>query len=217
MDVVVFDLDGTLLDGDSTSHWINGLLLKSPIRTIIAVVALPIIVPMLMSLKLRPYAASFMLWVATFGLSKAALTKSFQAFSENVARKAAKPKWRTAGLSTLENHQRGGARVVIVTAAPEALARALFDAIQLDVEIIGSSLKPSKRGWVGDFHCSHTAKCDRLKALGYGEVWTAVYTDSPDDLPVLKQAKRPIVVNCRRASALRKFHKHVPACEHIEW
>lgn len=216
-EVVVFDLDGTLIDGDSTSLWITDTLLKSPLRAIIAVLALPIILPMLKSLRLRPRAASFMLWLTTFGMSDENLMISFESFSKKVANKSTKLAWRPLGLSALEKHQENNSSVVIVTASPEWLARALFDAINNDVAIIGSTLKRSKKGWIGNIHCSHTAKCERLKELGYGEFWSVVYTDSPDDLPMLKQSKRPIVVNCDKGSDLRKFHEHVPNYEIINW
>lgn len=216
-DVVVFDLDGTLIDGDSTSRWITDTLLKSPLRAIIAVIALPIIVPMLKSLTLRPRAASFMIWLTTLGMSHEDLQLSFESFANKIANKSTKLSWRSLGLSTLENHQKNGSRVVIVTASPERLAGALFDAINNDVVVIGSTLKQSKNGWVGDFHCSHAAKCSRLKEFGYGEFWSVVYTDSPDDLPMLKQSKRPVVINCHKGSDLRKFYECVPNYERINW
>jgi len=216
-DVIVFDLDGTLLDGDSTGVWIRRGLLKFPVRAFIAMLTLPITIPMLVSLKTRHCAAGFLIWLASKGMSEGDLKASFKSFAEKIGTDGFVLNWRQAGLDLVRQYQEFGDEVVIVTAAPEGLASALFETLGLEVAVIGSTLKPRRGGWTGDEPCSHEAKCSRLKMLGYGEYWAAAYTDSPDDIPLLLRAKTPYVVNCRRKSKARKFLKSVPNYENIWW
>ena len=213
----MFDLDGTLIDGDSTSVWINQTLTKFPIRAAISILTLPIILPMLAFLKSRHRAASFILWLTTKNMTEDVLLSSFQDFAEKLANGKMKLKWRKAGLTTLRQHQEDGAVIIIVTASPEWLASALFKAIDCNAVVVGSTLKMSQGAWIGDFHCSHKAKCSRLEELGYGTQWASVYTDSPDDIPLLMQTNKPNVVNCQNKSDLKKFERSVPKYQSIIW
>ena len=215
--IVVFDLDGTLIDGDSTSVWINQTLIKFPIRAAIAILTLPIILPMLAFINTRHRAASFVLWLTTKNMTQDTLITSFNNFAEKLANGKMKLKWRKSGLATLKQYQKDGAFIIIVTASPEWLASALFKAIDCNAVVVGSTLKMSKGAWVGDFHCSHKAKCSRLEELGYGTQWASVYTDSPDDIPLLMQTNEPNVVNCKNKSDLKKFQRAVPRYQSIIW
>ena len=216
-DVIVFDLDGTLLDGDSTGVWIRRGLLKFPLRSFIAMLTLPITLPMLAFIKTRHRAAGFLIWLASKGMSEGDLKASFKSFAEKIGTDGFVLNWRQAGLDLVRQYQESGDEVVIVTAAPEWLASSLFETLDLEVAVIGSTLKPRRGGWTGDEPCSHEAKCSRLKERGYGEHWAAAYTDSPDDIPLLMRAKRPYVVNCHRKAKAKKFSKFVPNYEILWW
>src|SRR5215469_12122923 len=67
--VAVFDLDGTLLDGDSTSLWLRERILRSMPRRCLAILLVPIAGPLLLIPRLRRIGASLMVWVATAGLN----------------------------------------------------------------------------------------------------------------------------------------------------
>ena len=214
---ILFDLDGTLLDGDSTTVWISDRLKTSRLKTVAALFVFPFIFPLLVFMPTRHWAAGIMIWLAAKGMTKGELFASFEDFAKTVKTGHPKLKWRSAGLSVLKQYQEAGHKVIIVTAAPEWLARALFDALNINVAVIGSTLKPVIGGWTGDERCNHDAKCSRLKAQGYGEAWAAAYSDSPDDIPLLLGAERPYVVNCESKSKVRKFEKYVPSYESVSW
>ena len=65
--LAVFDLDGTLLAGDSTLAWVRALLLSSWLRCIAAAIALPAWLFLIWIPSTRKVGASILLWIATVG------------------------------------------------------------------------------------------------------------------------------------------------------
>ena len=98
-----------------------------------------------------------------------------------------------------------GDRVVVVTAAPALLAEALIGPLGHPIEVLGTSLKRRGGGWVADVHCRHQRKCQALAEAGHGARWTYAYTDSLDDLPLLRGADRPVIVKGGKAAERRLF------------
>ncbi|MBO9546781.1 MAG: haloacid dehalogenase-like hydrolase [Caulobacter sp.] len=191
--LAVFDLDGTLLDGDSTAlrpwHRVRG----SPLRALAVMAALPLAGPMVALPRTRRAGASFLLWIATAGLCETGLRRPCDQFGES---------FRT-GRNALS--WRAGDRVVVVTAAPAILARTLIGPLGHPIEVLGASLKRRAGGWVADIHCRHQRECQALAEAGHGEYWGYAYTDSLDDLPLLRGADRPVIVKGGRAAERRLF------------
>lgn len=203
---IVFDLDGTLLDGDSTTLWMLGRIKSSWWRIVLACCSIPIGV--LLTLISRRLGASVPLWVASFGMGEEALRASFLV--------ADVPGWRSEGIAVLQNHISRGDRVVIATAAPRWLAEALFEKLGLELPIVGSDIAPFCAGWIGVRHCRHEEKCDALADAGYGQGWAVAYSDSASDWPLFKRADRSVLVNGSPKTVARLEQRGIVArC--VEW
>lgn len=212
---VVFDLDGTLLAGDSASVWMIGRIRKSIWRTAIAIAGLPLALPLTLYAPSRRIGGSIFLWIATVGLTKPELRRSFDCFAAN-ASKGEGVAWRTAGIAELEKHSRKGETVLIATAAPAWLAESLAETLPVRVPVVGSSLTRFMGGWIASYHCRHEAKCDAIQRAGYGERWAAAYSDSADDGPLLARAATAFLVNASRRNTgrLARLRVHV---EQVVW
>jgi phosphatidylglycerophosphatase C len=185
--MAVFDLDGTLLAGDSTAAWLRTLLFSSWLRCIAAAISLPVWLLLIWIPSSRKVGASILLWIGTVGLDQEALTDSIQTFAKRVEHGDGAVRWRGEGLATIRRHPAADDRVIVVTAAPEWLAARLL-ASWTDVWVIGSTLCRRWSGWVMEDHCFGKEKCRALQRKGYGSEWDFVYTDSDDDAPLLASA-----------------------------
>lgn len=203
--LAVFDLDGTLLNGDSTALWLWECVKRSPMRLLATFAAAPIAGPMIALPFTRRLGASILLWIATAGLSERQLLSSCEAFASTFAERRYSLDWKPRALAALDNHVAAGDRVVVVTAAPTCLARALLQTLNRPVDVLGTSLKPGFGGWIANLHCRNKRKCEALADAGHGVRWTYAYTDSLDDLPILRAADRPVIVKGGKAAERRLF------------
>lgn len=195
--VAVFDLDGTLLAGDSTGAWLRMLLGSSWVRCIFAAMTLPATVLLLWFPKSRRVGASILLWIATVGYDRSALATSIERFAKAFEAGMRGLRWRNDGLAVMERHLAAGDRVLVVTAAPVWLAERLL-ASRTEVHVLGSTLARHWGGWIIDNHCHGREKCGMLESHGYGTAWDYAYTDSYDDAPLLAAAnKHGFIVNAR--------------------
>jgi phosphatidylglycerophosphatase C len=194
----VFDLDGTLLAGDSTVAWLRMILLASWPRLVVALVTAPLWAVLVLIPASRKIGASILLWIATFGRDQDAVVRSIHTFVSHFEKGDGPIRWREEGLATLRRHLARNDRVVVVTAAPQWLAAPLL-ASRTDVPVLGSILTRRWNSWVVERHCFGEAKCRALQRLGYGSTWDFVYTDSMDDEPLLAAAEHGFIVNARSA------------------
>ncbi len=203
--LAVFDLDGTLLDGDSTALWLWDRVRRSPLRGLAVLVVAPVAFPMVALPCTRRAGASILLWIATVGLGEQGLRESCARFGEVFRAGRSALAWRAGGLAVLNAHLNSGDRVVVVTAAPALLAQALIGPLGHPIEVLGTSLKRRGGGWVADVHCRNQRKCQALADAGHGARWAYAYTDSLDDLPLLRGAETPVIVKGGKAAERRLF------------
>jgi len=215
--LAVFDLDGTLLNGDSTALWLWGRFRRSGPRLVAAILVAPVAVPMVLIPCFRCMGASILLWIATVGLSERALRDSFADFAAQFQAGALPLDWRREGLAALDAHLGGGIGVVIVTAAPALLAQALVTPLHRPIVVLGTSLKPKAGGWVADVHCRNQRKCQALAEAGHGARWAYAYTDSLDDLPLLRGADHPVIVKGGMAAQKRLSRAGLPHGQASVW
>jgi phosphatidylglycerophosphatase C len=214
---VVFDLDGTLLDGDSTTAWMISRIRRSWARIAIAIAAAPLAGLLMTHSRSRRWGASIALWIASAGQTEDELRASFGVFADGVHRGEGPIGWREAGLLTMRGHIERDEPVIIATAAPAWLAERLIEGLNLStIAVVGSTLGPWLGGWIGIRHCCNQAKCDALWAAGHGQRWAVAYTDSADDLPLLARADRACLVN-GSVSTLARFAKSGVAVETMSW
>lgn len=215
-EIVVFDLDGTLLSGDSTKAWLTNRLKSNIFRFIAAISITPIALPLMKVKKYKSKGASLYFWIATYGLNEKQLENSFEKFSININDNYSNTiYWFENGITEIKNHLSDGRSVFIVTAAPEKLANVLFNATNLNVQIIGTPLQKRLGGWVSGVHCRSYEKVKRLNKLDIKQPWFATYSDDiEDDYPILANCKNPYLINGNRNNLNNKKIQNI---KYLNW
>jgi phosphatidylglycerophosphatase C len=193
--LVVFDLDGTITRHDTLVPYVVRLLVRRPWQLMRLIGAVPALL-------------LFAIGRADHGRVKAALMKAtlrgrrrseLEAWTHDfVTRLLAKGVHRRA-LDVIEQHRRKGDRLVLLSASPDlyvpAIARALgFDeAISTGVRwnddrFDGELVTPNRRG-------QEKAHCVSELRHRHPGVTIFAYANGPADLPHLKLVDRPLLVN----------------------
>lgn len=205
--LVVFDFDHTLYDGDSGSHLVSWLVKRSWWRRALALLAAPVLLPLVAWLPTRRPGISGFLWIATVGESRAieALIDAYVAANAASIRARLLPK----ALEVLHRHRGAGDRVLVATGAPPELARAILDFVaHQDLPIVGSLGERFLGGYVTTQHCHARNKMRMIWDRGYDRIGIA-YSDSVADLPLLQAAAKPVVVN-PKPSRIAMFRRVLP-------
>ena len=208
--LVVFDFDHTLYDGDSGTHLFAWLIKRSWWRKALALLVTPVCGPMIAFLPTRRRGISAYVWIGTIGLhsrgSLDALIDRYVALHADAIR----PRLLPVALEVLHAHREAGDRVVIATGAPPELARAILAFVAHEaVPVIGTVVGPKFGGVGARRHCHAEEKMRMLREHGYGDIDIA-YSDSSADVPLLKAAKAPVVVNPKHGS-IAMFRRILPA------
>jgi len=193
--IAIFDLDHTLVRGDSFAAFNLYLLVRSWWRFALALTLTPIVGVLLISSRTRVAAVSIFIWCGTVGLSEADLHRLMD---EHVARRFASGSNRVCrqAVRALHEHQREGARVFVATGCVAALAERVCRHIGIEaVDVVGSSLRRYAGGWVAERHCFGPEKVAMLRERGATPRYSWVYTDSSVDLPLLEGGDRRFLVN----------------------
>ena len=208
--LIVFDFDHTLYDGDSGGHLVKWLLGRRWWRAAVAILASPLLLPLVAFLPTRRFGISGYLWIGTLGLHERReldkLIDQYVAHDEARIRARLLPK----ALAVLQQHRDAGDRVLVATGAPPELARAILDFVaHADLPVIGSLSRPFLGGLVTREHCHHENKMRMVRAAGHGPIEVA-YSDSAADLPLLLAARKPVVVN-PKPGRVEMFRRVLPA------
>ena len=194
--VAVFDLDKVLLSGDATTLFLRGALRQAPGRLLLLLLAAPVLLPAAAVPALRPLAARVLtrLVVGGTGDDVAAVAAAYR---ESVARR---PEAAVGeAIARVRAHRAREDGVVVATGCEETLARGFLTAVGLgDLDVVGSSAvlwPPRTRRAMGE------EKIRMLTERGYPPPWTAVYSDSPSDLPLFAGTPQPVLVNGSPAAA----------------
>ncbi|TWI03006.1 phosphatidylglycerophosphatase C [Luteimonas cucumeris] len=207
--LVVFDFDHTLYDGDSGSHLVSWLIKRHAWRKLAALLAAPLLLPMVAWLPTRRYGISGFLWIGTFGTHRGQdmdrlIDRYVQANAASI-----RARLLPTALAVLHRHRNEGDRVLIATGAPPELARAILDFVaHEDLPVIGSLGEPFLGGYITGQHCHAANKMRMIWAAGYDQIAIA-YSDSSADLPLLKSARQPVVVNPKRG-CVAMFRRVLP-------
>ena len=207
--LVVFDFDHTLYDGDSGGHLVRWLIRRSAWRSLAAILAAPILLPLVAFLPTRRFGISGFLWIGTLGTHARhdldALIDQYVTHDAANIRARLLPK----ALAVLQRHRDAGDDVLVATGAPPELARAILDFVaHQDLPVIGSLSRPFLGGLVTREHCHHENKMRMVRAAGHGPIEVA-YSDSAADLPLLLAARAPVVVNPKRGR-VEMFRRVLP-------
>jgi len=209
--LVVFDFDHTLYDGDSGGHLFKWLILRAWWRRLLALLVAPVAGPMVAFLPTRRRGISAFVWVGTIGFHRRRdLDALIDRYVETHTAQIRERLLPTA-LDVLHRHRESGDRVVIATGAPPELARAILAFVaHEDVPVVGTQVGPRLGAVIATRHCHHEMKMTMLREAGYTGPIAAAYTDSSADLPLLKAAQRPVVVNPKEGS-VAMFQRALPA------
>ncbi|WP_299036062.1 haloacid dehalogenase-like hydrolase [uncultured Pseudokineococcus sp.] len=203
-EVVVVDLDGTLVAGDAFAALLRHLLSRHRLRLLAAVVAAPLWAPALVLPPTRSVAERGLVWLAGLGLDDGA-------FAEEARRVAAVHadadggRVAAAGVERVREHLRRGDRVVVATGCAEPLAREVCAVMGLgDVEVVASTLVRHRWRFPEPvLHARGPGKMRALEAAGVVLPVDHAYSDSARDVPLLRAARVPHVVDPSRRDLRR--------------
>lgn len=198
--LVVFDFDHTLYDGDSGTHLFRWLIARSWWRVLLAAVLAPVFAPLIAFLPTRRVGISAFVWAGTVGLHRR--RDLDELIDEYVLANAAHIRQRLLpiALEVLARHRAAGDKVIVATGAPPELARAILAFVaHEDVPVIGTQVGPKFGAVIAIRHCHHEMKMRMIREAGHVEPVAVAYSDSSADLPLLKAAQRPVVVNPKPA------------------
>ena len=192
--LVVFDFDHTLYDGDSGSHLFAWLIRRSAWRMLLAALIAPVAGPMIAFLPTRRRGIGAFVWAGTVFERHDfdALVDAYVALNTDGIRRRLLP----VALDVLHRHRAAGDRVVIATGAPPELARAILAFVaHEDVPVVGTPVGPRLGGLGAKRHCHNEMKMTMLREAGFRDEIAIAYSDSSADLPLLRAARKPVVVN----------------------
>ena len=198
-ETVVFDLDGTLVAGDSFSRFVRTLVMRHPARRVAALLSLPAWLPALGVGRTRLPAERFLVWLSALGMDDDAFAAATRSFAAEHAGSAG-GRVAAAALQRLHEHLDRGDRVIVATGCAEPLARELCDVLGLQgVEVVASTV--TRRRWKPPLAVQPARGEGKLRALRAAGVDLPVdhaYSDSVVDLPLLLNARTAHVVDPTR-------------------
>jgi phosphatidylglycerophosphatase C len=208
--LVVFDFDHTLYDGDSGGHLFTWLIQRSGWRRLLALAMFPVFMPLVAFLPTRRFGISAFVWAGTVGFHRprdldALIDRYVVTHAERIRQRLL-----PAGIEVLHQHREAGDRVVIATGAPPELARAILAFVaHEDVPVVGTQVGPRLGGLGAKRHCHNEMKMTMLREAGFREDVAVAYSDSSADLPLLRAARKPVVVN-PKSQRVEMFRRVLP-------
>jgi len=208
--LVVFDFDHTLYDGDSGGHLFKSLVRRRWWRTLLPLLPVPGFPPTIAFLPTRRRGIGAFVWAGTVGFHRRCdlddLIDRYVILHDADIRARLLP----VAVDVLHRHREAGDRVVIATGAPPELARAILAFVaHEDVPVVGTEVGPRLFGVMATRHCHHEMKMRMLREAGFDGPVALAYSDSSADLPLLKAAERPVVVN-PKAGNVDLFRRVLP-------
>jgi phosphatidylglycerophosphatase C len=194
--VVVFDLDGTLVAGDSFGAFLRSLLVRRPLRGLAALVSGAVWLPALLLPPTRLSAERYLVWLAAVGMNEETFAAAAREFAAQYAGPAT-GRAAAAALARVREHLDAGDRVIVATACAAPLAQEVCAVIGLgDVEVVSSTLTRRRWGFPARaVPARGHGKLTALRAAGVGLPVDHAYSDSVSDLPLLLAARTAHVVD----------------------
>ena len=217
MAFVVFDLDHTLYDGDSGTGLVKSLLERDGWRKALALLVAPVAGPMIAWMPTRRRGISVFLWIGTLGMHReGTLNRAIDHYVET-NRDRIRQRLLQPGIQQLQAHIDAGDDVLVATGAPTALARYILrEMVDVELPVIGTEEAPKWGGLTARQHCHGANKVRMIRAKGFTQIIDAAYSDSRADMPLLKAATRPVVVNPNKKS-IPDFRRELPNGTPILW
>ncbi|MCE3004377.1 MAG: haloacid dehalogenase-like hydrolase [Xanthomonadaceae bacterium] len=214
--LVLFDFDGVIVAGDSFAAWLRREGLKPPLRRLAGWLAAPVGLPLMAFPATLSLGARLFLHAAVQGADPAVLRASLDAWGRALARRPGRV--IGDGLAALRAHVAAGDRVAVVSGTESTLLRAVLD----ELGVVGVGIVASELDLDGRFarvrrHCFGAGKLHALAAAGIEPPWDVAYSDSPNDLPLLRHAREAVCVNWRTADRSRACAAPGGAVRFVDW
>ncbi|GGA24086.1 hypothetical protein GCM10010981_10610 [Dyella nitratireducens] len=188
---VLFDFDGVLFQGDAFEQFIRHRYASSAIYKVLAVLTVPWW--LLCGVFSRRRAAWALTHVALCGLGAQRYQAAAEAFADELVRRPRQ--FYRVGLSVLRRHLAEGDNVIVVTGCERMLVTRLLSQLGLpELTIVATQLKPGLFGMRLQMHNIGRRKVQNLAAKGV-TTWRMAYSDSFQDMPMLKPAVEAVLVN----------------------
>lgn len=188
---VLFDFDGVLFQGDAFEQFIRHRYAQSAIYKTLALVTMPWW--LLCGVFSRRRAAWALSHVALCGLGAQRYQAAAEAFADQLVRRPRQ--FYRDGLAALRRHVAEGDEVVVVTGCERILVTRLLSQLGLpELTVFATQLKPGLFGMRLQLHNVGRRKVQNLAAKGVTR-WRLAYSDSFQDMPMLKQAGEAVLVN----------------------
>lgn len=195
--LAVFDLDGTLVRGDSFLPFVIGYARSR--RRFKPILTLPIWLGLYGARLLPDHRAKQRVLISFFrGQTREAVAEYAAEFSRNWIL----PRLHPPVHSRLLSHLSSGHRVILLSASPDLYVKAVGAALGID-EVICTRVLGTARLWDGrlvGLNCKGAEKLARLRNYLGEDSWDGdsfAYGDSKSDFPVLQWARRGYLVNRR--------------------
>jgi phosphatidylglycerophosphatase C len=170
--------------------------------------------PLLVSKRFLPLGARVFRRIAFLGLGGPELRDRLESFGRALAADPRKAKPRA--VAALRAHLAAGDRVIVATGSEEKLVRAVLAGLGLaDVELIASQIELEPVVRIRR-HCYGAAKCVALADAGHAR-WDVAYSDSLADLPLLRAADRPVLVDAKSEMVAEATRLLGRAPEVVDW
>ena len=189
--VVLFDFDGVLIHGDAFHLFMRERYARSLWRPALALLCAPLLLlqlPLSRELPLRT-----LVRVALLGVGEKRYQAIAEAFAASLVRRPRQ--FCRDGLHALRRHQAAGDRVIVVTGCEHALVSGILQQLGLsNLQVLGSQLRP---GWLGMRPWRHNVGVRKVQLLAQHGLssWQVAYSDSLQDVPMLRPAAEVVLVN----------------------
>ena len=195
--IAIFDFDKTIVSKDTGPAFILQLIKRSPLRTTLAALALPVAAPLFLLSETRLLGISTFLWIGTFGMSETRFEEECSRFAQDFFGSRIGGSSYRKSLETVHHHLQSGHRVVVVSGSFAKLVRLMMSSlVGREVEVVASTHRPLFSGRVGHLHCVGSRKPEMTIAAGVPDrQWDYGYSDSASDIPIMPRCRKRYVIN----------------------
>lgn len=209
--VVLFDLDGVLVDTDAFTYLVTTALLRRPWRLApaAALVVARLTLPRYGQERIQINRA--LVHLALRGLDEPGYTSLAISTGVELGRGASPI---TALIAEAQRHRDAGSRVIVVTATEHRIARSYLDTVGLaEVELLGTEIifRAGASAKISQYNIGQQ-KVSALHELGIDLSKCLLYTDSAADLPLMRRVSAVVLVNPDRSTrrAMDRASLNVP-------